>query len=167
MKTTEPKITEREAQHYVGIRTQISMQEMGSGVIPQLHQEVFAWMQKQSVFPAGAPFIRYYVINMAGLLDIEMGWPVANALSGNERIHAGVLPAGRYASLIYTGIENGIAGNKVLVDWGAEKGLVWDRWDDANGDAFGSRFESFLTDPGDEPDLAKWETEVAIRLADN
>ncbi|HTK07336.1 MAG TPA: GyrI-like domain-containing protein [Ktedonobacteraceae bacterium] len=167
MKTTEPQITEREVQHYVGIRTQVPMQEMGSGVIPRLHQEVFAWMQKQGVFPAGAPFIRYYVINMPGLLDIEMGWPVASALSGNERIRAGVLSAGRYASLIYTGVENGIAGNKVLIDWGTEKGLVWDRRDDAHGDAFGSRFESFLTDPRDEPDMAKWETEVAIRLADD
>ena len=34
------------------------------------------------------------------------------------------------------------------------------------GDAFGARLESFLTNPDEEPDRAKWETEVAIRLAD-
>ena len=33
-------------------------------------------------------------------------------------------------------------------------------------DGFGARYESYLTDPADEPDMAKWETEVAIRLAD-
>jgi hypothetical protein len=44
--------------------------------------------------------------------------------------------------------------------------LVWDSWAESSGDAFGSRIETFLTDPQDEPDMTKWETEVAIRLAD-
>jgi hypothetical protein len=33
------------------------------------------------------------------------------------------------------------------------------------GKAFGARLMSLLTDPSEEPDQAKWETEVAIRLA--
>jgi effector-binding domain-containing protein len=57
--------------------------------------------------------MRYHVINMADKLDIELGWPVAASLTGNGRINASMLPAGRYASLIYTGIENGIKGNSV------------------------------------------------------
>jgi hypothetical protein len=40
------------------------------------------------------------------------------------------------------------------------------RWADPHGDAFGSRYESYLTDPGEEPDPARWQTEVAIRLAE-
>jgi len=68
--------------------------------------------------------------------------------------------------LIYTGIMNGVAGNKALLDWGAQHGLAWDSWTTDAGDAFGARYESFLTEPDDEPDMAKWETEVAIRLAD-
>jgi hypothetical protein len=44
---------------------------------------------------------------------------------------------------------------------------VWDSWAAGNGEGFGARLESYLTDPQEEPDLAKWETEVAIRLADN
>lgn len=161
---TEPKLENRHEQHYVGIRTQATLQEMGSGLIPRLHGEVFAWLKNQGVTP-GAPFLRFYVINMESKLDIEMGWPVASALSGNGRITAGVLPAGWYATLVYTGLEHGIEGNKALLDWGAAKGLVWDKWEEINGNAFGSRFESFLTDPQDEPDPAKWKVEVAIRLA--
>jgi hypothetical protein len=38
------------------------------------------------------------------------------------------------------------------------------RWDVENGDAFAARVEFYLTDPADEPDQEKWETEVAIRL---
>ena len=44
----------------------------------------------------------------------------------DERVVADILPAGRYASLVYTGIENGIAGNAALLNWGAARGLVWD-----------------------------------------
>ena len=150
----------------MGIRTQVSMEEMGSGLIPRLHGEVMAWLEKHGVAPDGPPFMRYHVINMLGKMDIELGWPVASALPGNGRVAAGAIPAGRYASLIYTGIMNGIAGNKALLDWGAEQGLVWDTYASNQGDGFGARYESYLTDPADEPDMAKWETEVAIRLAD-
>lgn len=166
MKITEPKIENRNAQPYVGIRTQATLQELGT-VIPQLLGEVFGWLGKRSVEPSGAPFIRYHVINMADKLDIELGVPVATAMSGDHRISAGVIPAGRYASLIYTGIDNGIEGNKALIEWAAANGIRWDRWDDVNGDAFRSRIEYFLTKPDEEPDMAKWETEVAIKVADD
>jgi effector-binding domain-containing protein len=166
---TEPKLENRSEQHYVAIRTQVTMQELGTGVIPQLHSEVFAWLSKQGITPAGPPFIRYLVINMMAKLDIELGWPVANSLSGNGRISAGVLPAGRYASLMYIGPYEGdglMKANAALLDWGAEHNVVWDSWQAENGDGFGARLESYITDPGNEADPAKWETEVAIRLED-
>jgi effector-binding domain-containing protein len=161
----QPKVENRKEQHYVGIRTQVPVTEL-SKAIPQHLGEVFAWLNKEGIAPAGAPFIRYYVINMESKLDVEMGVPVAKAVPGNDHVRAGVLPAGRYAALVYTDIKNGINGNAALLDWGAAEGFVWDKWDDANGDGFGARYESFLTDPAKEPDQAKWETEVAIRLAD-
>ena len=162
---TEPKVEDRDAQPYVAMRTQATMQALDTA-IPQRLGEVFAWLAQQGVAPAGAPFARYLVIDMEALLDIEVGVPVATALSGGDRISAGVLPAGRYASLVYTGIDNGIKANWALLKWGVEKGLVWDTWKTEQGDAFGARLESFLTNPDEEPDRAKWETEVAIRLAE-
>jgi effector-binding domain-containing protein len=165
MKITAPKLDDRTEQPYMGIRTQVPMRQFKK-VIPQFLDELFAWLGKQGVEPAGAPFMRYHVINMAGNMDVELGVPVASALPGNDRIAASSLPAGRYASLIYTGNTNGVAGNKALLDWGAQQGLVWDNWATDAGDAFGARYESYLTDPADEPNQAKWETEVAIRLAD-
>jgi effector-binding domain-containing protein len=167
MKITEPKVEDRAEQPYVGIRTQITMKEMGTGVVPRLLGEVFAWLGNHGVAPAGAPFMRFYVINMETKLDIELGVPVASAVKGDDRVLAGVLPAGRYAALVYTGVKNGIKGNKALIEWAVKNNIKWDRWDDENGDAFRSRYESYLTDPADEPDQAKWETEVAIRLADD
>ncbi|MEP7284935.1 MAG: GyrI-like domain-containing protein [Chloroflexota bacterium] len=165
---SEPKLENRNDQPCVGIRTQLTMQEFGSGIIPQLHSEVRAWLEKQGVSPTGDPFIRYHIINMPGKLDVEMGWPVATPLEGNDRIAVGVLPAGRYATLLYTGHYSGLMeATRALIEWAQEKGIVWDRWDDPAGDAFRSRYETYITDPSKEPNSDKWETEIAIRLADN
>src|SRR5687768_10924904 len=103
MKTTPPKVEDREEQPYVGIRTQVLLKEFGPA-IPQLLDEVFSWLGQQGIAPAGAPFVRYHVINMETKMDVEMGVPVATPVSGNGRIKGGIIPAGRYASLIYTNI---------------------------------------------------------------
>jgi effector-binding domain-containing protein len=165
----EPNWEHRSERHYIAIRTQLTLQALGTGVIPRLQREVRVWLEKQGIAPAGAPFIRYLVIDMMAKLDIEVGWPVAHVLSGNDRISAGVLPAGRYASLIYIGPYEGdglIKANTALLDWGAQHGIVWDSWQTEHGNAFGARLESYLKGPENEPDPAKWETEVAIRVTD-
>lgn len=161
-----PKIEERPEQPCVAIRTQATIHELPT-VIPQLMDEVIGWLNTQGVPPAGAPFIRYHVINMTAQLDIELGWPVASSLAGNGRISAGIIPAGRYATLLYTGDYSGLMeANGVLIEWAREQGIAWDCWDTGSGDAFAGRFEFYLTDPAEEPDPAKWETEVAIKLAE-
>jgi len=162
---TEPQVEDREAQPYVGRRTQATLAELPT-VIPQRLGEVLAWLNRQGVAPAGAPFIRYHIIDMAGHLDVELGVPVAGRLAGTDGIQASVLPAGRYATLRYTNIARGIEANAALLAWGTAQGLVWDTWAAPHGDGFGARLESFLTDPAAEPDPTRWETEVAIRLAD-
>jgi effector-binding domain-containing protein len=160
----KPKLEDRAEQHYVGIRTQVRPSKFKK-IIPQFLDELFGWLGKQGVQPAGAPFMRYHVIDMAGDMDVELGVPVASALAGDGRINPGVVPAGRYAALVYSGVT-GLAGNKALIEWAAKNGIRWDRWDDPHGDAFRSRIEYFLTDPAEQPDRKKWETEVAIRVAD-
>jgi hypothetical protein len=42
---------------------------------------------------------------------------------------------------------------------------VWETYASDKGDGFGARYEAYLTNPNDEPDQAKWETKVAIKLA--
>jgi effector-binding domain-containing protein len=163
--TTEPKIDERTAKHYVGIRIEASGQELPE-VIPATLGELYAWMDQRSIPWAGAPFLRFHVIDMAATMQLELGVPVANEVPGDGRVSPGVLPAGRYASLIYTGVTNAFEGNKMLIEWAHQQGIAWDRWDDPKGDAFAGRYESYLTNPEEEPDMAKWETEVAIKLAD-
>jgi effector-binding domain-containing protein len=165
---SEPRVDNRDEQAYAAIRTKVSMPELPA-VIPQLLGEVFAWLGKQGMPPAGPPLIRYNVINMPGQMDIDLGVPVASTVTGDGRVTANVLPAGRYASLIYTGTYEGpglMQANAALLEWGAKQGLVWDSWNTPDGEAFGARFESYLTDPAAEPDPAKYETQVCFRLKD-
>ena len=159
----KPRIDEREATPYMGIRVQTPMKGM-SKVISKLSKELPAWFKQNNVEPAGPPFLRFHVIDMKREMDIEYGIPVAEDRSDDGRVTAGALPAGRYASLIYSG--SGYTGNKALLDWARTQGLVWDRWADPRGDAFRARYETYLTDPKVEPRKTKWEIEVAIKLAD-
>jgi effector-binding domain-containing protein len=158
-----PRIDERAEQPYMGIRTQTPMSGM-SKIVTKLFKEINTWAARHALEPAGPPFLRYHVIDMAGEMDIEVGIPVPAALPDDGRVHAALRPAGRYASLVYSG--SGYAGNKALVEWARANGLAWDRWEDAKGDAFRSRYESYLTDPKVEPRKTKWQVEVAIKLAD-
>ena len=160
----EPRIDERIERPYMGIRTQVPMKGMFK-VIDNLMKEVSVWVKQKGILPSGPPFLRYHVIDMAGDMDIEVGIPVATTLTGEGNVSAGVLPSGRYASLIYTG--SGIAGNKALIEWANANHFAWDRWDDDKGDAFRCRYESYLTDPKIEPRKTKWEVEVAIKLTDS
>jgi effector-binding domain-containing protein len=166
---TQPRVDDRNEQPYVGIRSQIAMGELPT-VIPQQIGEVAAWLEQQRVEPDGPPLVRYHMcpaeVDMAAMLDIAVGWPIATVLAGNDRIIADALPAGRYASLVFTGVENGIKGNGALIAWAVAQGIHWDSWDVDKGEAFAGRVEYMLDGPDDDPNPANWKTEVAIKLAD-
>ena len=135
---TEPKVEHRPEQLYVAMRTQVALRAMGTGVIPQLHRDVRAWLDTQGIAPAGAPFIRYRVIDMMVQLDIEVGVPVAAAVAAEGRVVAGEFPAGRYTTLIYTGVQNAIPANAALQEWAAAQGTRATRFA-TSGKSRGSR----------------------------
>jgi hypothetical protein len=53
-----------------------------------------------------------------------------------------------------------------LLDWAAAEGLAFDMSPSPEGERWGCRLEIYLTDPRDQPDMNKWETRLAFRLAD-
>ena len=93
--------------------------------------------------------------------------PVAAAVDGDGQVVSGVLPAGRYATLTHEGHPSELAGvTTALLDWAAGEGLSWDMSPEGSGERWGSRLENYLTDPGQQPDMSKWLTQLAFRLAD-
>ena len=159
-----PKMEQRAAQPYVALRRTVSLQELGP-VLPPLHDELLAWLNGQGVTPAGAPFFRYLVMDMdADSFTVDVGWPVAASVAVAEPIVADELPAGRYGVILNTGPFNDLVGaHYALLTWGDQQGIAWQTDDD--GKAWGARIEFYITDPAEEPDPQKWETEVAFLAA--
>lgn len=46
-----------------------------------------------------------------------------------------------------------------------DQGIALDSWDTAEGTAWRARAEHYLTNPAEEPDPARWETDVAFLTA--
>jgi effector-binding domain-containing protein len=172
----EVQIQRRGAQSYAAIPMQVTMQSL-AGAVDQAFPELFGWLARHAIAPAGPPFIRYLVIDMAAGLQIEMGVPVATAIDdgggdgdgGNGgRITPGVLPAGRYAVLRHTGPYDGlIASNAALQRWAEEQGITFDSWGTPEGTAWRVRAEHYLTNPAAEPDPSKWEVDVAYLITES
>jgi effector-binding domain-containing protein len=159
--THEPQIQERAAQDYAAIPMTVTMDGLPAAV-DEGFPELFGWLGGQGIAPAGPPFIRYRVIDMAAKMQIELAVPVAAPVTGSGRVQPGSLPAGRYAVLRHTGPYDGlIASNAALQDWAQRHGIQFDAWDTPEGSAWRSRAEHYLTDPRTEPDPARWETDVA------
>ncbi len=163
---TEPTIVQRADQPYVAIKAFVTMAELGTEV-PPLNGEVFGWLAKRGAVASGAPFWKYNVIDMERQLEVEAGAPVAVVVPGDDRVLAGVIPGGRYATVRYTGHPSGLAdATAELLDWAAKQGHTWDLRETGEGDRWGARLEIYETDPAVEPDMDNWVTELAFRLAE-
>jgi effector-binding domain-containing protein len=161
-----PVVAERPAQPYVAIRAQVTMTTMDDILLP-LQAEVFAWLRERGIPAAGPRFWKFNVIDMARFLEVEAGVPVAAPVDGDDRVLAGVLPAGRYATVRYTGNpDDPVAVIASLREWATQAGLTWDMTNTPDGERWAARLEISETDPADEPDMTKWITQLAFRLAD-
>jgi effector-binding domain-containing protein len=160
-----PEIVTRAEQPYVAIRARVT--PAGLSALADRLPEVFGWLGGRGLVPDGAPFFKYNVIDMMRELEVEAGVPVAEAVDGDGQVVSGVLPAGRYATLTHVGHPSElVAATARLQDWAAAQELTWDMSPGDDGERWASRLEIFLTDPSQEPDASKWETQLAFRLAD-
>lgn len=129
--------------------------------------KVFAHLESRGVQPAGAPFVRFDVIDMDRGLEIETCIPVSEPVTGTDQVLTGVFPGGRYATLIHTGPYDGLVdANAALQRWADDQGLRFAMEETEAGDRFDARVEVYLTDPAKEPDPKRWQTEVAYLLVE-
>ena len=161
----EPTIVQRDEQPYLGRRESVTMTSFGD--VADHLPGLFGWLDEHGAVPSGPPFFRYRVIDMAATLVVEAGIPVERAVRGDDRVFAGVLPAGRYASVSHVGHPDELMGvTGELLDWGRQQGLRWDMTPTPEGEEWGCRREVLMPSPAQEPDMHKWQTVLMFRLAD-
>lgn len=154
----QPQIAHRDEQPYLAIATSVTMQGLAPAV-DRYFPQLFGWLAAHGVEPAGPPFIRYLEIDMERELEIELGVPVSSATPVEDPVRAGVLPAGRWVTLLHVGPYDGlVAANARLQEWARREGIGWEMSEEG---VWAGRAEHYLTDPSREPDPARWMTEVA------
>jgi effector-binding domain-containing protein len=158
-----PGIDRRAARQYVGLRVITPFEGMFAQT-DKLFKELRQWVNAQGLAEQGPYFLRYHVIDMKGLMDVEAGFVVKSQQTGDGRVKGGALPAGRYAHLTYS--RYALRGNQALLIWVQEKKLEVDREITSKGDAFACRYEAYLTDYRTEPRKTKWQVDLAFKLMD-
>jgi effector-binding domain-containing protein len=159
-----PEVVTRPETACVGIRVVTPFRGM-LAKRDELMAELLGWLDDRKVGAQGPLFLRLHVIDMNGPMDLEVGLVTADVVEGDDRVRAGVLPGGRYASLTY--VDHARRANGTLLDWAATSGVRLDRWDGPTGDHFACRYEAYLTDPRSEPRKTKWHVQLNIRVADD
>ena len=161
---TIPQIINRTAQRYIAIRLPVSI-PFDADMDPAF-DELFSAFSSAGVEPNGMEFIKFNLIDMPRL-EIEVGMTTNASIQPSGQLIEGVLPAGRYVSLTYTGsYANLMDVTAMLVGWAKEKGLKWDSHQTPHGEQFACRLEVHDNNPSIEPDPAKLQTTLLFKLAD-
>ncbi len=146
--------TRLSGQAIVGIRTKAKMPELGQ-VMGPLFGELFAHIQQAGQAPAGMPLAIYHSMG-GGMVDLECAMPVAGPVPGIGRIQAGQLPEGRAATTTHLGPYDELKRTwDALTAWMQSQQL----------EPAGPPWEVYVTDPGAEPDPAKWRTDIFFPVA--
>ncbi|HSL42024.1 MAG TPA: GyrI-like domain-containing protein [Anaerolineales bacterium] len=164
---TEPKIERRKKQHYIAIRMAVPI-PFGKYLQPAWN-EVYEWMMDNQIKPSGPAIIRYLTTDMSKELDIDVGFPVDKPVKGNGRIIADFLPAGKYATLSYTGPYKGkgiFKATVALLEWAKENKVKWNITKKKGVEWWNGRAEFYFSDPAVEKDPAKFKTELAFLVED-
>jgi acetyltransferase-like isoleucine patch superfamily enzyme len=161
-----PSLEDRAALPHVAIRREIT--DGVRAAVDTAFPQLFATLRERGIAPAGPPFIRYRELSADGEpLALDVGVQVDDPrVAAGDALHAGELPAGRYAVLVHVGPyrsetawDLGDAQDRMAA-WIAEQGLTHRRPSEL-GWTVPCAVEFFRIGPVDEPDHTRWETELA------
>lgn len=149
-----------EPQPFVGIRAVTTIDEL-SDTLNDLLTDVWAHLNTQPHVTVGPAIVRYHGHSGDApgppAIDVEAGFPVAEAVPDGSRARRVTLPGGRAATTLH---------------WGPYAGLPesWDAleaWMKAEGFApAGPRWEIYWVDPSQAQDDSELRTELVWPLAD-
>jgi effector-binding domain-containing protein len=117
---------------------------------------VMAAVADQGLALAGPPFA-YYPAAPTDVVQVTAGFPVVGTVSQADEVGPFTLPGGRAVVAMHVGpydtLETTYHG---ILGWLSEQGLT----------PAAAMWEEYLSDPGQEPDPAKWCTRVVWPVVD-
>ena len=156
-------IVDKPERPYLGIRLETPFGGMFA-VITKALKELRKWSRENSLSEEGPYFVRYYHCDMQDIMQVEVGLLTNSGLPGEGRIKPGLLPKGRYATLVYRG--NGLRGNQALMKWARDHGVKFDPIDAGLAESYVCRYEAYLTDYRVESRKLLWDVELSIKIAE-
>jgi effector-binding domain-containing protein len=161
---TDPKIEERKEQPYLAICSEVNMKNI-STVLPPLIPEIKKWMDKNNIVPSGPPFFKYFSMDKNGHLLVDVGFPVASPIRGEGKIIPDTFPAGKYATIIYTGDYRHLKdAHMALEEWIKKKGLDDSLSGTEQKAVWRGRTEFYIVDESTDPNPDNWQTEITFLL---
>ena len=149
MPTSDVRRLDLPAQPIVFIQRRVKRTEF-QALFAECFPKLYGHCMENGLAMAGQPIARY-VEHTPGMATVDCIIPLASATEDHGEIKAGELQSGPTAVATHTGpYEQLEATYGVIESWLAENGLARN----------GPYWECYVTDPGDEPDPDKWETEV-------
>ena len=144
---TEIRIVDAPEQHTAVVHEQVPMAELKDFFARAFEAAMHA-IRTQRAVPVGPPFGTY--LGPPGeTVDVEAGFPVATPIEDADGVVASTLPGGQVVEAVHIGPYDTMETTYAeIAAWMAAQGLrpgpvMW---------------ESYLTDPGNEPDPATWRT---------
>lgn len=162
--TASIRIVDRPAQPYAAIPVRASLSEWGK--VTTLVGEVLGWISAHGLELAGPPFFRYWTIgDHARPFSLAVGAPLDRAVPCEGSVVSGQIPAGKYATAIHRGHPDRLTSTLEALDQWLTREGIRPRHEVIDGEMnWSGRFEFYRTDPATEPDLERWEIEVAYLL---
>ena len=91
------------------------------------------------------------------MVQVTAGFPVTGPLAATDRVQPFTLPGGRAVVAVHVGPYDTLETTyHDMLGWISEQGLT----------PAPAMWEEYLSDPGQEPDPARWRTRVVWPLAD-
>lgn len=156
-------IVEKPERPYLGIRLSTPFGGMFA-VITKALKELRKWAKENGLAEDGPYFVRYYHCDMTTIMDVEVGLMTGPTQAGEGQIKPGLLPKGKFATLIYKG--NGLRSNQALMKWAVDHKVQFDPLDVNLAESYVCRYEAYLTDYRIESRKLLWDVELSIKIID-
>jgi effector-binding domain-containing protein len=147
-------ITELAAGPAISVKDSVAMADLGvfmETYMPQLYMYAI----RQGGKMAGHPYSIYYNWDPEGMILVEVGIPLEEAIEGEDMIMPANTPGGQAVKATYLGPYEEMASVYEALEQYIKVMKL---------DVIGMAYEVYVTDPGEEADPAKWETIVYFPL---